>query len=102
MGDTGSLALGGAIGVLCVLIKKEFLLPILGGVFFLETLSVIIQVLYFKRTRHKYGEGRRFFLMAPIHHHYEKKGIHESKIVVRYYIFAVIMAIMTLTTFKVR
>jgi len=102
MGDTGSLALGGAVGVLCVLIKKEFLLPILGGVFFAETLSVIIQVLYFKLTRKKYGEGRRIFLMAPIHHHFEKKGIHESKIVVRYYIFAVIMAIMTLTTFKVR
>ncbi|MDR0927569.1 MAG: phospho-N-acetylmuramoyl-pentapeptide-transferase [Ignavibacteria bacterium] len=102
MGDTGSLALGGAIGVLCVLVKKEFLLPILGGVFFAETLSVIIQVTYFKYTKKKYGEGRRIFLIAPVHHHFEKKGIHESKIVLRYYIVAVILAIIALATFKVR
>ena len=102
MGDTGSLALGGAVGTLCVLLKKEFLLPVLGGVFFAETLSVIIQVLYFKYTKKKYGEGRRIFLIAPVHHHFEKKGIHESKIVVRYYIVAVILAIITLATFKIR
>ena len=102
MGDTGSLALGGAIGVLSVLLKKEFLLPILGGIFFAETLSVIIQVSYFKYTKKKYGEGKRIFLIAPIHHHFEKKKIHESKIVVRYYIIAIILAIITLATFKMR
>ena len=102
MGDTGSLALGGAIGGICILIKKEFLLPILGGLFFIEALSVIIQVGYFKYTKKKYGDGRRIFLMSPIHHHFEKKGIHESKIVLRYYIVAVILAIITLATFKVR
>ncbi|MGI6370285.1 MAG: phospho-N-acetylmuramoyl-pentapeptide-transferase [Ignavibacteria bacterium] len=102
MGDTGSLALGGAIGALCVLIKKEFLLPILGGIFFAEALSVIIQVTYFKYTKKKYGEGRRIFLFSPLHHHFEKKGIHESKIVIRYYIVAVILAIFTMATFKVR
>jgi len=102
MGDTGSLALGGAIGVLCILIKKEFLLPILGGIFFAETLSVIIQVSYFKYTKKKYGEGKRLFKMSPIHHHFEKSGWHESKIVTRFYIIAVILAIITMTTFKVR
>jgi len=102
MGDTGSLALGGAIGVLCVLVKKEFLLPILGGVFFAETISVIIQVTYFKYTKKKYGEGRRIFLISPVHHHFEKKGMQESKIVMRYYIVAIILAIITLATFKVR
>lgn len=102
MGDTGSLALGGAVGGICILIKKEFLLPILGGVFFIEALSVIFQVSYFKYTKKKYGEGRRIFLMSPVHHHFEKKGIHESKIVLRYYIVAVILAIITLATFKVR
>lgn len=102
MGDTGSLALGGAVGVLCVLLKKEFLLPVLGGVFFMNTLSVIIQVTYFKYTKKRYGEGRRIFLIAPLHHHFEKKGFHESKIVVRYYIAAIILAIITLATFKIR
>lgn len=102
MGDTGSLALGGAIGVLCVLIKKEFLLPILGGVFFAETLSVIIQVTWFKYTKRRFGEGRRVFLMAPLHHHFEKSGWHESKIVTRFYIIAVVLAIVTMATFKVR
>lgn len=102
MGDTGSLALGGAIGGLCVLIKKEFLLPILGGVFFAETLSVVIQVTYFKYTKKKYGEGRRIFRIAPIHHHFEKVGWHEAKIVERFYIIAVILAIITMATFKVR
>lgn len=102
MGDTGSLALGGAIGGLAILLKKELLLPILGGVFFAETLSVIIQVTYFKYTKKKYGEGRRIFLMSPIHHHFEKKGWHESQIVTRFYIIAVILAIITMATFKVR
>lgn len=102
MGDTGSLALGGAIGVLCVLIKKEFLLPILGGIFFAETVSVILQVTWYKYTRRRYGEGRRLFLMAPLHHHFEKKGWHESKIVTRFYIIAVMLAIITMATFKVR
>jgi phospho-N-acetylmuramoyl-pentapeptide-transferase len=102
MGDTGSLALGGAIGVLSVLIKKEFLLPILGGVFFAETLSVIIQVSWFKYTKRRFGQGRRVFLMAPLHHHFEKSGWHEAKIVTRFYIIAVILAIVTMATFKVR
>jgi phospho-N-acetylmuramoyl-pentapeptide-transferase len=102
MGDTGSLALGGAIGGLAILIKKEFLLPILGGVFFAETLSVIIQVSYFKYTKKKYGEGRRLFKMSPIHHHFEKLGWHESKIVTRFYIIAIMLAIITMTTFKIR
>lgn len=102
MGDTGSLALGGAIGVLCVLIKKEFLLPIVGGVFFAETISVIIQVTYFKYTKKRFGAGRRVFLMAPLHHHFEKSGWHESKIVTRFYIVAIMVAIIAMASFKVR
>jgi phospho-N-acetylmuramoyl-pentapeptide-transferase len=102
MGDTGSLALGGAIGALCVLIKKELLLPTLGFIFFAETLSVIIQRLYFKYTKKKYGEGRRVFKMAPIHHHFEMLGWPEPKIVTRFYIVAILMMILSLATFKVR
>lgn len=102
MGDTGSLALGGALGGLCILIKKEFLLPILGGIFFAETLSVIVQVAYFKYTKRRYGEGRRIFRMAPLHHHFERCGWHEAKVVVRFYIVAIILAIVTMATFKVR
>ena len=102
MGDTGSLALGGAIGGLAILLKKEFILPIIGGIFFAETLSVIIQVMYFRYTKKKYGTGRRIFKMAPIHHHFEKSGWHESKIVTRFYIIAVMLAIIAMTTFKVR
>lgn len=102
MGDTGSLALGGAVGCLCVLIKKEFLLPILGGIFFAETVSVILQVSYFKYTRKRYGEPRRLFKIAPLHHHFEKSGWHESQIVVRFYIMAVMLAIIAMATFKVR
>lgn len=102
LGDTGSLALGGAIGALAILIKKEFLLPILGGIFFAETISVILQVSYFKYTKKKYGEGRRLFKIAPLHHHFEKSGWHEAKIVVRFYIIAIILAIIAMTTFKVR
>ena len=102
MGDTGSLALGGAFGILAVLIKKELLIPILGGVFFLETVSVIIQKLYFKYTKKKFGVGRRVFKMAPIHHHFEMKGWAEPKIVVRFYIVAIILAIVSLVSFKIR
>jgi phospho-N-acetylmuramoyl-pentapeptide-transferase len=102
MGDTGSLALGGAFGILAVLIKKELLIPILGGIFLLETMSVIIQRLYFKYTKKKYGEGRRVFKMAPIHHHFEMAGWPEPKIVVRFYIIAIILAIISLTSFKIR
>lgn len=102
MGDTGSLALGGAVGGLAILLKKEFLLPILGGIFLAETLSVIIQVGYFKYTKKKYGEGIRILKMAPLHHHFEKSGLHESKIVLRFYIVAVLLAIIAMATFKVR
>jgi len=102
MGDTGSLALGGALGALCVLIKKELLLPILGGVFLMETLSVIMQRYYFKYTRKKYGEGRRIFKMAPLHHHFEMVGWPEPKIVTRFYIVAILLMILSLATFKVR
>lgn len=102
MGDTGSLALGGAIGALCVLIKKELLLPTLGGIFLAETLSVIIQRLYFKYTKRKYGEGRRVFRMAPLHHHFELLGWPEPKIVTRFYIAAILLMILSLATFKVR
>ena len=102
MGDTGSLAIGGAFGILAILIKKELLIPILGGIFFMETVSVIIQRLYFKYTKKKYGEGRRVFKMAPIHHHFEMLGWPEPKIVVRFYIIAIILAISSLASFKVR
>lgn len=102
MGDTGSLALGGAVAVLSILVKKELLLPLLGGIFFTETVSVLIQRYYFKYTKKKYGQGKRVFLMAPIHHHFEMKGIPEPKIVFRFYIIAILLAIMTLATFKVR
>lgn len=102
MGDTGSLALGGAVGTLAVLVKKEFILPIVGGIFFLEAVSVILQTTYFKYTKKKYGAGRRIFRMAPLHHHFEMLGWTEPKIVVRFYIIAVMLAIISLTTFKVR
>jgi phospho-N-acetylmuramoyl-pentapeptide-transferase len=102
MGDTGSLALGAAIGTLSILVKKEFLLPILGGIFFATSISVIFQRYYFKYTKKRFGEGRRIFKMAPLHHHYELSGIPEPKIVTRYYIIAVILAIVTFATFKIR
>ncbi|HTS00267.1 MAG TPA: phospho-N-acetylmuramoyl-pentapeptide-transferase [Bacteroidota bacterium] len=102
MGDTGSLALGGAIGALCVLLKKELLLPTLGGVFLAETVSVIVQRLYFKYTRRRYGQGRRVFRMAPLHHHFEMLGWPEPKIVTRFYIVAILLMILSLATFKVR
>lgn len=102
MGDTGSLALGGALGAVCVLIKKELLLPTLGGIFLAEALSVIIQRGYFKYSKKKYGEGKRVFLMAPLHHHFEMQGLPETKIVMRFYIVAIILMIVSLATFKVR
>jgi len=102
MGDTGSLALGGAIGAMAIMVHKELLLPILGGIFFMETMSVIIQTTYFKFTRWKTGEGKRVFLIAPIHHHFEKKGWPEPKIVVRFWIIAVLLSIFTIITLKLR
>ena len=102
MGDTGSLAIGGVIAVFSLLIRKELLLPILCGIFLVESLSVIIQRSYFKYTKKKYGEGRRVFLMSPLHHHYQKRGLHESKIVVRAIIIGVLLAAITLSTLKVR
>ncbi len=102
MGDTGSLALGGALGALAVMIHKELLLPIICGIFFVETLSVIIQTSWFKYTKRKYGQGRRVFLMTPIHHHFEKAGWPESKIVVRFWIIAVLLGIISLLTLKLR
>lgn len=102
MGDTGSLALGGAMGTLMVLCKKEFILPIIGGIFFAETMSVIIQTGYFKITKKMHGEGKRVFRMAPLHHHFELCGWAESKIVIRFYIVSILLAILALTTFKVR
>jgi phospho-N-acetylmuramoyl-pentapeptide-transferase len=102
MGDTGSLALGGIIAVFAIIIRKELLIPLLCGVFLVENLSVIIQVGYFKYTKKKYGEGKRIFLMSPLHHHYQKKGIHESKIVVRFWIVGIMLAVLTIITLKVR
>jgi phospho-N-acetylmuramoyl-pentapeptide-transferase len=102
MGDTGSLALGGIIAAICVMIKQELLLPTLGGVFLMETASVIIQRMYFKYTKRKYGEGRRVFKMAPVHHHFELLGWSEPKIVTRFYIIAILLMILSLVTFKVR
>ncbi len=102
MGDTGSLTIGGIIAVMAIFLRKEFLLPILCGVFFLETLSVILQVSYFKYTKKKYGEGRRIFKMSPIHHHYQKLGMHESRLVTRFWIIGVMLAIVTMITLKIR
>ena len=102
MGDTGSLALGGALGALAIMIHKELLLPIICGIFMVEAASVIIQTTWFKYTRKKYGEGRRVFLMTPIHHHFEKQGWAESKIVVRFWIIAILLGILSLLTLKLR
>ena len=102
MGDTGSLALGGIIAVFAISIRKELLIPVLCGVFLIENLSVIIQVGYFKYTKKKFGEGRRVFRMAPIHHHYQKVGLHEAKIVARFWIIAVLLAVVAIVTLKVR
>lgn len=102
MGDTGSLMLGGAIGVLALMVKKELLIPIFCGIFLIESLSVILQVAYFKYTKKRTGTGKRIFLMAPLHHHYEKKGFHETKIVVRFWIVAVVLAVLAFITLKLR
>lgn len=102
MGDTGSLAIGGIIAVFALLIRKELLLPVLCGIFLIESLSVIIQTTHFKRTKKKYGEGRRVFLMAPLHHHYQKKGIKEEKIVTRFYLIGILLAIISIVTLKLR
>ena len=102
MGDTGSLTIGGIIAVIAILVRKELILPILCGVFLIETLSVIIQVGFFKYTKKKYGIGRRVFLMTPIHHHFQKKGYSESKIVARFWIISIILAIISLITLKIR
>ena len=102
MGDTGSLSTGAALGTLAIVLKKELLLFIIGGVFVFETISVIIQVLFFRYTKNKYGEGKRFFNMAPIHHHYELAGIKENKIVVRFWIGGILLALFSLATFKIR
>lgn len=102
MGDTGSLALGGIIASLAIIIRKEFLIPIICGIFLVENVSVMLQVWYFKRTKRKYGEGRRIFLMSPLHHHFQKKGYHESKIVTRFWIVGIILAILSIVTLKLQ
>ena len=102
MGDTGSLALGGIIAVFAIIIRKELLIPILCGIFLAENLSVVLQVAWFKRTKRKYGAGRRIFLMAPLHHHYQKKGYPEPKIVTRFWIIALILAVISIVTLKIR
>ncbi len=102
MGDTGSLSLGGIIAVFAVVIRKELLIPILCGIYLVESLSVILQVSYFKRTRLKYGEGKRIFLMAPLHHHYQKKGYPEPKIVTRFWIVGIMLAVISIVTLKIR
>jgi phospho-N-acetylmuramoyl-pentapeptide-transferase len=102
MGDTGSLMLGGVIATLAIVIRKEMLIPVLCGIFLIENLSVIIQVAYFKYTKRKYGEGRRVFLMSPLHHHFQKKNYHESKIVIRFLIVGIILAVLSLVTLKLR
>lgn len=102
MGDTGSLMLGGVIATLAIVIRKEMLIPVLCGIFLIENLSVIIQVGYFKYTKRKYGEGRRVFLMSPLHHHFQKKNYHESKIVIRFLIVGIILAVVSLVTLKLR
>lgn len=102
MGDTGSLTIGGIIAVIAIAIRKEWLIPIMCGIFLAENLSVVLQVSYFKYTKKKTGEGRRVFLMAPLHHHYQKKGYHESKIVTRFWIVGILLAIITIVTLKLR
>ncbi|SRR5690554_153393 len=102
MGDTGSLTIGGVIAVLAIAVRKELLIPVLCGIFFIENLSVVMQVSYFKYTKKKYGEGRRIFLMAPLHHHFQKKGYHESKIVTRFWIVGILLAIVSIVTLKLR
>ncbi|MEG0498876.1 MAG: phospho-N-acetylmuramoyl-pentapeptide-transferase, partial [Alistipes sp.] len=102
MGDTGSLSIGGIIAVFALCIRKELLLPLLCGVFLIESLSVMMQVSYFKYTKHRYGEGRRILLMSPMHHHYQKRGLFETKIVTRFWIISLLLAAITLVTLKIR
>lgn len=102
MGDTGSLTIGGVIAVIAIVLRKELLIPVLCGIFLVENLSVMMQVAYFKYTKRKYGEGRRIFLMSPLHHHYQKKGYHESKIVTRFWIVGIMLAIFCVITLKIR
>ena len=102
MGDTGSLTIGGVIAVIAIIVRKELLIPLLCGIFFAESISVMLQVGYFKHTKKKYGEGRRIFLMAPLHHHYQKKSYHESKIVTRFWIIGILLAIVSIVTLKIR
>lgn len=102
MGDTGSLALGGILAVFSIIIRKEILIPLLCGIFLIENLSVVMQVTWFKYTKRKYGQGRRIFLMSPIHHHYQMKGIHEAKIVARFWIVGILLAVLTIVTLKIR
>ena len=102
MGDTGSLTIGGIIAVLAISVRKELLVPLLCGIFLVENLSVILQVSYFKFTKKRYGEGKRIFLMSPLHHHYQKKGYHESKIVTRFWIVGIVLAILSIVTLKLR
>ena len=102
MGDTGSLAIGGIIAVFSILIRKELLIPILCGIFLMESLSVLMQVGYFKYTKKRFGEGRRIFKMAPLHHHYQMKGYPEAKIVTRFWIVGILLAVITIVTLKIR
>jgi phospho-N-acetylmuramoyl-pentapeptide-transferase len=102
MGDTGSLTIGGLIAVFALCIRKELLLPLLCGIFLVEALSVIVQTSYFKYTKRKYGEGRRVFLMAPIHHHYQKKGLFETKIMMRFFIISLLLSALTVVTLKIQ
>ena len=102
MGDTGSLAIGGIIAVFAIAIRKELLIPIICGIFLIENLSVLLQVSYFKYTNKKFGEGKRIFLMSPLHHHYQKAGLHESKIVTRFWIVGIMLAILSFVTLKLR
>ena len=102
MGDTGSLTIGALIAVIALMVRKELLIPILCGIFLVEALSVVIQVSYFKYSRRKWGEGRRIFLMSPLHHHYQKKGFHESKIVARFWIVGIVLAVVSIVTLKIR
>lgn len=102
MGDTGSLTIGGVIAVIAIIVRKELLIPVLCGIFFAESISVMLQVGYFKHTKKKYGEGKRIFLMAPLHHHYQKKSYHESKIVTRFWIIGIMLAIVSIVTLKIR
>jgi phospho-N-acetylmuramoyl-pentapeptide-transferase len=102
MGDTGSLALGGIVAVFAILIRKEIMIPIFCGIFLIENLSVVMQVGYFKYTKRRFGAGRRIFLMSPLHHHFQIKGYHESKIVIRFFIIGIMLAVLTIVTLKLR